>query len=81
VFITNTGNTQSTIQGAAPVAGPFAATLSPNPQMPFNADSDLAIPVTFKPKKKGTFSTPYKLTWKDVNGTHTVSVTLTGTAV
>jgi hypothetical protein len=81
VFITNTGNTQSTIQGVAPVAGPFAATLSPNPQMPFNPDSDLAIPVTFKPKKKGSFSTPYKLTWKDVNGTHTVSVTLTGTAV
>jgi hypothetical protein len=81
VFITNTGNTQSTIQGAAPVSGPFAATLSPNPQMPFNADSDLAIPVTFTPKQKGSFSTPYKLTWKDVNGTHTVTVTLTGTAV
>jgi hypothetical protein len=81
VFISNTGNTESTIQGAAPVTGPFAATLSPNPQMPFNAESDLAIPVTFKPKKKGTFSTQYKLTWKDVNGTHTVSVTLTGMAV
>jgi Abnormal spindle-like microcephaly-assoc'd, ASPM-SPD-2-Hydin len=81
VFISNTGNTESTIQGAAPVATPFAATLSPNPQMPFNAESDLAIPVTFKPTKKGTFSSKYKLTWKDVNGTHTVSVTLTGTAV
>jgi outer membrane protein assembly factor BamB len=81
VFITNSGNTQSTIQGAAPVTGPFAATLSPNPQMPFNPSSDLAIPVTFTPKTKGSFSTHYKLTWKDVNGTHTVSVTLTGTAV
>jgi hypothetical protein len=81
VFITNTGNTESTIQGVAPLTGPFEATLSPNPQMPFNADSDLAIPVTFKPKKKGSFSTQYKLSWKDVNGTHTVSVTLTGMAV
>jgi HYDIN/CFA65/VesB-like, Ig-like domain len=81
VFISNTGNTESTIQGAAPVTGPFAATLSPNPQMPFNAQSDLAIPVTFKPTKKGTFSSKYKLTWKDINGTHTVSVTLTGMAV
>jgi HYDIN/CFA65/VesB-like, Ig-like domain/Abnormal spindle-like microcephaly-assoc'd, ASPM-SPD-2-Hydin len=81
VFITNSGNTESTIQGAAPVTGPFAATLSPNPQMPFNASSDLAIPVTFTPKQKGSFSTQYKLTWKDVNGTHTVSVTLTGKAV
>jgi hypothetical protein len=81
VFITNTGNTQSTIQGAAPMATPFAATLQPNPQMPFNPNSDLAIPVTFTPTSKGSFSTPYTLTWKDVNGTHTVSVTLTGTAV
>jgi outer membrane protein assembly factor BamB len=81
VFISNTGNTQSTIQGAAPVTGPFAATLKPNPQMPFNPSSDLAIPVTFTPKTKGTFSTKYKLTWTDVNGTHTVAVTLTGTAV
>ncbi|HEY6275559.1 MAG TPA: choice-of-anchor D domain-containing protein [Streptosporangiaceae bacterium] len=81
VFISNSGNTQSTIQGAAPVTGPFAATLKPNPNMPFNPDSDLAIPVTFTPKQKGSFSTQYKLTWTDVNGTHTVSVTLTGTAV
>jgi hypothetical protein len=81
VFISNTGNTESTITGAAPVTGPFAATLKPNPRMPFNADSDLAIPVTFTPKHKGHFSTHYKLTWTDVNGTHTVSVTLTGTAV
>jgi len=80
VFISNTGNTESTIQGVAPLTGPFTATLSPNPQMPFNATSDLAIPVTFKPKKKGSFSTKYKLSWKDVNGTHTVSVTLTGMA-
>jgi hypothetical protein len=80
VFISNTGNTASTIQGAAPVTGPFAATLKPNPDMPFNPSSDLAIPVTFTPKKKGSFSTQYKLTWKDVNGSHTVSVTLTGTA-
>jgi hypothetical protein len=81
VFIGNTGNTESTIQGAAPLHGPFKATLSPNPHMPFNADADLAIPVTFTPTTKGTFSTPYQLTWTDVNGTHTVSVTLTGTAV
>jgi hypothetical protein len=81
VFISNTGNTESTIQGAAPLSGPFAATLKPNPHMPFNAESDLAIPVTFTPTTKGTFSTPYQLTWTDVNGTHTVSVTLTGTAV
>jgi HYDIN/CFA65/VesB family protein/putative pyrroloquinoline-quinone binding quinoprotein/putative pyrroloquinoline-quinone-binding quinoprotein len=81
VFIGNTGNTESTITGVAPMASPFAATLKPNPKMPFNAESDLAIPVTFTPTKKGTFSTQYTLTWSDVNGSHSVSVTLTGKAV
>jgi hypothetical protein len=81
VFISNTGNTESTITGVAPMASPFAATLKPNPKMPFNAESDLAIPVTFTPTQKGTFSTPYTLTWSDVNGSHSVSVTLTGKAV
>jgi outer membrane protein assembly factor BamB len=81
VFISNTGNTESTITGAAPMAKPFAATLKPNPHMPFNAASDLAIPVTFTPTQKGTFSTQYTLTWSDVNGSHSVSVTLTGRAV
>jgi hypothetical protein len=49
--------------------------------MPFNPDSDMAVPVTFTPTKKGTFSTHYQLTWTDVNGTHTLTVILTGTAV
>jgi hypothetical protein len=81
VYISNTGNTASTVQGTSSVPTPFATSLKPPSGLPFNPDSDMAIPVTFTPKKKGTFTTPYTLTWNDVNGSHTLSVTLTGTAV
>jgi hypothetical protein len=81
IYITNSGNTQSMVKNVAPMPAPFKATLAPPAQMPFNPDSDLAIPVTFTPTRRGRFSTHYRLTWTDVNGTHTLTVTLTGTAV
>jgi HYDIN/CFA65/VesB-like, Ig-like domain len=81
VYISNTGNTASTVQGTSTVPTPFATSLKPPPGLPFNPDSDMAVPVTFTPSKKGTFTTPYTLTWNDVNGSHTLTVTLTGTAV
>jgi len=69
------------VKGTSSVPTPFAEPVKPPAGMPFNADSDMAVPVTFTPTKKGTFSTPYQVTWTDVNGTHTLTVTLTGTAV
>jgi hypothetical protein len=81
VQITNSGNTESSVQTVAPVAAPFKATLKPPAQMPFNPGADLSVPVNFTPKKTGTFSTQYVLKWTDVNGTHTIKVTLTGKAV
>ncbi|HEY6275558.1 MAG TPA: hypothetical protein VIX86_04430 [Streptosporangiaceae bacterium] len=80
VRITNSGNTESSVQGVAPMATPFKATLKPPAQMPFNPGADLMVPVTFTPTKKGTFSTHYVLRWTDVNGNHSITVTLTGTA-
>ena len=59
---------------------PFAAPLRPAAGLPVNQDGDLLLPVTFTPTKKGTFSSKYRLKWHDVNGTHYVTVTLTGTA-
>jgi Abnormal spindle-like microcephaly-assoc'd, ASPM-SPD-2-Hydin/PQQ-like domain len=80
VHITNSGNTESAVQAVAPLASPFRATLTPPAQMPFNPDADMLIPVTFTPTKKGTFSARYVLHWTDVNGSHAITVTLTGTA-
>jgi hypothetical protein len=81
IQVSNTGNTQSLVNGVANLRGPFAAPLTPAVGLPFNPDSDLLLPVTFTPRKKGTFTTKYKLRWSDVNGKHTVIVTITGTAV
>jgi hypothetical protein len=79
--VTNTGNTASTVTGVGNLSAPFAAPLKPAAGLPFNADSDLLLPVTFTPTKKGTFTTQYTLRWRDVTGRHTLIVTLTGTAV
>jgi hypothetical protein len=81
IHVSNDGNTASTVQGTAPMPAPFAAPLKASPGLPFNPESDLSLPVTFTPGKKGTFTAQYKLTWSDVNGIHTLTVTLEGTAV
>jgi hypothetical protein len=78
--VSNTGNTQSLVNGVANLSAPFAAPLKPDVGLPFNPDSDLLLPVTFTPTKKGKFTTHYILKWSDVNGPHTVTVTITGTA-
>jgi hypothetical protein len=80
IYVSNTGNTASTIQGTAPLPSPFAAPLKASPGLPVNASSDLSLPVTFTPTRTGTFTAHYKLTWTDVNGTHTLTVALTGAA-
>ena len=36
------------------------------------------IPVSFVPARKGASSAVYHLTWTDVTGSHTVSVTVSG---
>jgi hypothetical protein len=79
IQVSNTGTTQSLVNGVANLTGPFAAPLKPDVGLPFNADADLQLPVTFTPTKKGKFTTHYKLRWRDLNGTHTVTVTVTGT--
>jgi hypothetical protein len=81
INITNTGNTATTVKGSSSVPTPFKTVLKPPPGMPFNPSYDMAIPVSFTPTKKGAFSTKYTLNWTDVNGNHTLTVTLIGTAV
>jgi hypothetical protein len=79
IHVSNTGNTAGTLSGVANLPGPFGAPLTPAVGLPFNPDSDLRLPVTFTPSKKGTFATRYRLRWSDVTGKHTVIVTITGT--
>jgi HYDIN/CFA65/VesB-like, Ig-like domain len=81
VDITNTGNTATTVQGSSSLPTPFKTELKPPAGMPFNPSYDMAVPISFTPTKKGTFHTTYTLHWTDVNGNHTLTVILTGTAV
>jgi hypothetical protein len=81
VQVTNSGNTESVIQRTSAVAAPFGTPLKPPARMSFNPDDDMVLPVTFTPTKKGMFTTHYKITWRDVNGEHTLTVTITGIAV
>ena len=58
---------------------PFAAPLQPAHGLPLIPETDMAIPVTFTPPRKSPFTTRYRLTWTDSTGSHTLTVTLTGT--
>jgi hypothetical protein len=81
IQVSNSGNTQSTVTRTSNLSAPFAAPLKPDAGLPFNADSDMSLPVTFAPTTTGTFTTQYKIGWHDVNGSHTLIVTITGTGV
>jgi Abnormal spindle-like microcephaly-assoc'd, ASPM-SPD-2-Hydin len=81
IQVTQNGNTPATLSGVGVLTGPFAAPLKPALGLSFNPSDDLLLPVTFTPTKKGTFTTEYKLHWRDVTGRHTLIVTVTGTGV
>jgi hypothetical protein len=81
IQVSNTGNTASLVTGTTSLSAPFAALLQPPVGMPFNADSDLQIPVTFTPTQTGAVKTQYHLRWQDVTGRHTLTVIITGTGV
>jgi len=78
VDISNTGNEPALVASATTLNAPFLNKLNVTPQMPINAGYDVKIPVSFVPARKGAFSAVYHLTWTDVTGSHTVSVTVSG---
>jgi len=77
--IANSGNQPATAIGSSGPGGPFQAAASVPPGLPVNPSDDLTIRVRFTPPRKGTFSTRYRLSWKDSSGTHTLTVPITGT--
>jgi Abnormal spindle-like microcephaly-assoc'd, ASPM-SPD-2-Hydin len=79
VRVSNAGNQVSTVAGTSALPSPFAAPLRPARGLPLIPETDMAIPVTFTPPGKGPFTARYRLTWTDPTGSHTLTVTLTGT--
>ena len=81
VRVTNTGNIPATVSVPAVPRPPFHSRFHVFAGLPFNPGYSLTIPVTFTPARAGTFSTPYVFHWQDRTGSHSLTVTLTGTGV
>jgi hypothetical protein len=81
VHVTNTGNIPATVSVPAVPRPPFHSRFHVFAGLPFNPGYSLSIPVTFTPAKAGTFTTPYVFHWQDRLGSHSLTVTLTGTGV
>jgi hypothetical protein len=80
IGITSLGNEPATMKGASRPTVPFGAPYSVTKGLPVNGDSDLKIPIVFKPTRVGRFAGSYRLTWSDRLGTHTLVVPLSGAA-
>ena len=81
VHVTNTGNIPATVSVPAVPRPPFHSRFHVFAGLPFNPGYSLTIPVTFTPAKAGTFTAPYVFHWQDRLGSHSLTVTLTGTGV
>jgi hypothetical protein len=81
VHVTNTGNVPATVSVPAVPQAPFHSRFHVFAGLPFNPGYSLTIPVTFTPARAGTFTTPYVFHWQDRLGSHSLTVTLTGTGV
>jgi hypothetical protein len=81
VHVTNTGNVPATVSVPAVPRPPFHSRFHVFAGLPFNPGYSLTIPVTFTPAQAGTFSAPYVFHWQDRLGSHSLTVTLTGTGV
>jgi hypothetical protein len=79
IGVSNAGNLTAVAQGVSAPGGPFRALARVLPGLPINGGNDLRIPVTFTPARAGAFTGSYQLHWTDRFGTHTLTVSLTGT--
>jgi hypothetical protein len=81
VDITNEGNQSALMSGGATQGAPFRAQFSITKGLPVSSANDLTVPILFTPHKAGPFHGLYKVTWRDVWGSHSLEVPITGTGV
>jgi len=81
VDITNEGNESALMSGAATQGAPFRAQFSITRGLPVSSANDLTVPILFTPHKAGPFRGLYKVTWRDVWGSHSLVVPIAGTGV
>lgn len=78
VGITNTGNLPAVVASASRPDAPFGTPAPIAVGLPLNPGDDLQVPVTFTPSSIGSVSWAFKLTWTDAQGTHVLTVPVTG---
>ena len=81
IDITNTGNLTATVKSTSIPTVPFGAPDPVAAGLPVNPGYDLKIPITFSPTSPGQVTSAYALTWTDAQGTHTVTVQVSGIGV
>jgi outer membrane protein assembly factor BamB len=81
VDITNEGNQSALMSGGATQGAPFRAQFGITKGLPVSAANDLTVPILFTPHKAGPFHGLYKVTWRDVWGSHSLQVPISGTGV
>jgi hypothetical protein len=79
VDITNKGNQSALMSGASTQGAPFRAQYGIAKGLPVNSTDDLTIPILFTPHKAGPFHGLYKVSWRDVWGSHSLEIPITGT--
>ena len=79
IHVANDGNQPSVMGDSGLPGGAFTAPLRIPDGLPVNADSDLVLPVVFRPAKAGAYHGTYKVTWTDRFGSHSLLVPITGT--
>jgi len=79
IDVSNTGNMPAVITAANPPSIPFGAPEAVSSGLPLNPGYDVEIPLTFDPVSVGAAADTYQLTWTDANGSHMLSVPVTGT--
>jgi len=79
--VMNSGNQPATVLSSSGPGGPFRAAAAVPSGLPVTPSDSITIQVSFTPSRRGTFSTRYRLVWKDSSGTHTLTVPITGTGI
>ena len=79
IAITNTGNLAATVGSTSTPDAPFGIPAPVTYGLPVNPGYDLQIPVTFTPSGLGAVTWNYRLNWTDTQGTHSLTVPVTGT--
>ncbi len=81
VDIINKGNQSALMSGGSTQGPSFRALFNITKGLPVSSTDDLTVPIVFTPDKAGPFSGTYKVTWRDVWGTHSLEVPISGTGV